>query len=50
MISFEVGGGENVRGIPGACATSNFAYLYLQEAHGLISVREEVIVRCLCGM
>ena len=26
-ISFEVGGGENVPGIPGACATRNFAYL-----------------------
>ena len=27
MISFEVGGGENVPGIPGACTTRNFAYL-----------------------
>ena len=26
-ISFEVGGGENVPGIPGACATRNFTYL-----------------------
>ena len=26
-VSFEVGGGENVPGIPGACATSNFTYL-----------------------
>ena len=26
-VSFEVGGGENVPGIPGACATRNFAYL-----------------------
>ena len=26
-ISFEVGGGENVPGIPGACAAPNFAYL-----------------------
>ena len=26
-VSFEVGGGENVPGIPGACATCNFAYL-----------------------
>ena len=25
--SFEVGGGENVPGIPGACATRNFTYL-----------------------
>ena len=27
MVSFEVGVGENVPGIPGACATRNFAYL-----------------------
>ena len=26
-VSFEVGGGENVPGIPGACATQNFTYL-----------------------
>ena len=26
-VSFEVGGGENVPGIPGACATRNFMYL-----------------------
>ena len=26
-VSFEVGGGENVPGIPGACATRNFPYL-----------------------
>ena len=26
-ISFEIGGRENVPGIPGACATRNFAYL-----------------------
>ena len=26
-VSFEVGGRENVPGIPGACATHNFAYL-----------------------
>ena len=26
-LSFEVGGGENVPGIPGACATRNFTYL-----------------------
>ena len=26
-ISFEVGGGKNVPGIPGACAIRNFAYL-----------------------
>ena len=26
-VSFEVGGGENVSGVPGACATRNFAYL-----------------------
>ena len=26
-VSFEVGGGENVPGIPGTCATRNFAYL-----------------------
>ena len=26
-VSFEVGGGENVPGIPGACATRNFTYL-----------------------
>ena len=27
VASFEVGGGENVPGIPGACATRNFTYL-----------------------
>ena len=27
VVSFEVGGGEIVPGIPGACATRNFAYL-----------------------
>ena len=27
VVSFEVGGGENVPGIPGACATRNFTYL-----------------------
>ena len=27
MVSFEVGGGGNVPGIPGACATRHFAYL-----------------------
>ena len=27
VVSFEVGGGKNVPGIPGACATRNFAYL-----------------------
>ena len=26
-VSFDVGGGENVPGIPGACATRNFTYL-----------------------
>ena len=26
-VSFEVGGGENVPGIPGTCATRNFTYL-----------------------
>ena len=26
-VSFEVGGGENVPGIPGSCATRNFTYL-----------------------
>ena len=26
-VSYEVGGGENVPGIPGACATHNFTYL-----------------------
>ena len=26
-ITFEVGGGENVPGIPGVCATHNFTYL-----------------------
>ena len=26
-VSFEVGGGENAAGIPGACATCNFRYL-----------------------
>ena len=26
-VSFEVGGGENVPGIPGACTTHNFTYL-----------------------
>ena len=26
-VSFEVGGGKNVPGIPGACATRNFSYL-----------------------
>ena len=26
-VSFEVGAGENVPGIPGACSTRNFAYL-----------------------
>ena len=26
-VSVEVGGGENVPGIPGACATPNFTYL-----------------------
>ena len=26
-VSFEVGGGENVLVIPGACTTRNFAYL-----------------------
>ena len=26
-VSFEVGGGENVPGIPGACAAHNFTYL-----------------------
>ena len=26
-VSFEVGGGENVPGIPGACVTHNFTYL-----------------------
>ena len=26
-VSFEVGSGENVPGIPGACATHNFTYL-----------------------
>ena len=26
-VSFEVGGGENVPGIPGACASCSFAYL-----------------------
>ena len=27
MVSFEVGGGENAPGIPGACATHDFVYL-----------------------
>ena len=27
LVSFEVGGGENVLGIPDACATRNFTYL-----------------------
>ena len=27
VVSFEIGGGENVPGIPGACATRNFTYL-----------------------
>ena len=27
VVSFGVGGGNNVPGIPGACATRNFAYL-----------------------
>ena len=26
-VSLEVGGGENVPGIPGACTTRNFTYL-----------------------
>ena len=26
-VSFEVGGGENIPGIPGACANRNFGYL-----------------------
>ena len=26
-VSFEIGGGENVPGIPGVCATRNFTYL-----------------------
>ena len=26
-VSFEVGGGKNIPGIPGACATSDFSYL-----------------------
>ena len=26
-VSFEVGGGENVPGIPGVCTTRTFAYL-----------------------
>ena len=28
MASFEVGGGENIPGIPGVCATRNFTYLH----------------------
>ena len=27
LVSFEVGGGENLPNIPGACATRNFMYL-----------------------
>ena len=37
-VSFEVGSGENVPGIPGACATRNFTYL----------VRGPWKVLCLC--
>ena len=32
-VSFEVGGGENVPGIPGACATRNFTYLVRGPLH-----------------
>ena len=32
-VSIEVGDGENVRGIPGACATRNFTYLIRGPCH-----------------
>ena len=32
-VSVEVGGGENVPGIPGACATRNFTYLVRASWH-----------------
>ena len=35
-VSFEVGGGENVPSIPGACTTSNFMYLVRGPCHDLI--------------
>ena len=35
-VSFGVGGGENVPGIPGACATRNFTYLVRSRCHPAI--------------
>ena len=32
-VSFEVGGGENVPGITGSCATRNFTYLIVSPRH-----------------
>ena len=46
-VSFEIGGGENVPGIPGACATRNFVYL----ARGPWR-RSDTVLLCLfhCGL
>ena len=35
-VSFEVSGGENVPGIPGACTTRNFTYLAWGLWHGML--------------
>ena len=43
-FSFEVGGGENVPGIPGACATCNFTYLVSGPC------QDHVIVESKCAM
>ena len=47
-VSFEVGGGENVPSIPGACATRNFVYL----VRGLLWVKcvvHVLLVPLLCN-
>ena len=41
-VSYEVGGGENVPGIPGACAILNFTYLVRGPwGHGIVKKQPE---------
>ena len=52
-VSFEIGGGENVPGIPGACATRNFTYArgpwhYWLIWHYLIRVKYNKVTPCAC--
>ena len=55
-VSFEVGGGENVPAIPGACATLNFAYLVrgpwsffvgsLSDLHSALIIMTLYVISC----